>query len=275
VNEGRSTSSWRSWLDEWLPGWLPAIPVLGLSVLLLGLGGWLASLDGGWVIPGALLIAVGMIALIVGAVGLVTPWLWIRVRVRSQRSPNINLGLPIPIVPVAWLVRFGGDQGAALAALLSALQEERDPIEVEVEDDEADEHVSVFVKRLGEERMTTSEERLKILKMVEDGKLKPDEAAKLLSALGRGERKRDLASDVDSRWLRIRVTDLATGKSKVNVNVPMRLVSVGMRVGARFVPDMDGVDMNDLFQALGEGMTGKIVDVVDDEDNERVEIFAE
>ena len=123
--------------------------------------------------------------------------------------------------------------------------------------------------------MTTSEERIKILKMVEEGKLTPDEAARLLSTLGKSERRRVAAADVESRWLRVRVTDLATGKPKVNVNIPMRLVNVGLRVGARFIPDMEGVELGDLSQAIEEGMTGKIIDVVDEEDNERVEIFAE
>jgi len=123
--------------------------------------------------------------------------------------------------------------------------------------------------------VTTSEERIKILKMVEEGKLTPDEAARLLSTLGKSERRRVAAADVESRWLRVRVTDLATGKPKVNVNIPMRLVNVGLRVGARFIPDMEGVELGDLSQAIEEGMTGKIIDVVDEEDNERVEIFAE
>jgi hypothetical protein len=123
--------------------------------------------------------------------------------------------------------------------------------------------------------VTTSEERIKILKMVEDGKLTAEEAARLLAALGKGERKRSPSVDAESRWLRVRVTDLLTGKPKVNVNIPMRLVNVGLRVGARFVPDMEGVELKDLSQALEEGMTGKIVDVVDEEENERVEIYAE
>ena len=123
--------------------------------------------------------------------------------------------------------------------------------------------------------VTTSEERIKILKMVEEGKLTPDEAARLLSTLGKSERRRVAAADVESRWLRVRVTDLASGKPKVNVNIPMRLVNVGLRVGARFIPDMEGVELGDLSQAIKEGMTGKIIDVVDEEDNERVEIFAE
>lgn len=126
--------------------------------------------------------------------------------------------------------------------------------------------------------MTASEERVKILKMVEEGKLSAEEAARLLGALGkaRQESQRPPGEDEgESRWLRVRVSDLATGKPKVNVTIPMRLVNVGLRVGARFIPEVEGVELQDLSKALAEGMTGKLIDVVDEEENERVEIFAD
>ncbi len=93
--------------------------------------------------------------------------------------------------------------------------------------------------------------------------------------LGKAGRKRAPSADIDSRWLRVRLTDLTTGKPNVNINIPMRLVNVGLRVGARFIPDMEGIELTDLSRDLEAGMTGKIIDVVDEEDNERVEIFAE
>jgi hypothetical protein len=91
-------------------------------------------------------------------------------------------------------------------------------------------------RRNSVEEMWRSEERIKILKMVEEGKLTAEEAVQLLGTLGKSERKRTPATDVDSRWLRVRVTDLGTGKPKVNVNIPMRLVNVGLRVGALSSP---------------------------------------
>lgn len=125
--------------------------------------------------------------------------------------------------------------------------------------------------------MTASEERIKILKMVEDGKLSAEEGARLLGALGKAqqESQRPMSESSESRWLRVRVSDLATGEPKVNVTIPMRLVNVGLRVGARFVPEVEGVELQDLSQALSDGMTGKLIDVVDEEQKERVEIFAE
>ncbi|MBP7694765.1 MAG: hypothetical protein KA764_22775, partial [Anaerolineales bacterium] len=78
-----------------------------------------------------------------------------------------------------------------------------------------------------------------------------------------------------ARWFRVRVTDLATGKAKVNVNIPMGLVNVGIKTGARFAPGLEAEQMEALAEALRSGATGKVIDVTDEEDGERVEIFVE
>ncbi len=124
--------------------------------------------------------------------------------------------------------------------------------------------------------MTLNEERLQILKMVEGGQITADEAAKLLQALDAAE-GRDAAAQQSNkpRWFRVRVTDLATGKAKVNVNIPMGLVDVGMRMGARFAPEVTGIDSELVKQAIREGAHGKVIDVEDEQDRERVEIFVE
>ncbi len=123
--------------------------------------------------------------------------------------------------------------------------------------------------------MTTSDERLKILKMIEEEKISAEEGARLLKALGKQERKRSSTPTSESGWLRVHVTDLNSGKSAVNVNVPMRLVNVGLRLGARFVPDMEGLDVEELAEALRQGVTGKIIDVIDEDEGQRVEVYVE
>ena len=127
--------------------------------------------------------------------------------------------------------------------------------------------------------MTTAEERLKILKMIEDGKISAEEGAKLLSALSAGRRgpggnpMQSPRPAGGPRTLRIRVTDVATGRSKASVQIPLDLVDAGMKIGAHFAPEVEGVDMNNVMQAIRAGMTGKIIDVMDDEDGEHVEIY--
>ena len=123
--------------------------------------------------------------------------------------------------------------------------------------------------------MATGEERMRILKMVEEKQITAEEAARLLEALrtGAGAPPRDEPGR--ARWLRVRVTDRATGKSKVNVNLPVGLLDVGLKMGARFAPDMAGMDISAIHAAIKEGLQGKIVEIDDEDDNERVEIFVE
>ena len=123
--------------------------------------------------------------------------------------------------------------------------------------------------------MATSEERMKILKMIEERKISPEEGARLLAALAKAERKRAVAPPGEGRWLRVRVTDVDSGKTAVNVNLPVSLVNVGLRMGARFVPEMEGVSMSELEESIRQGVTGKIIDIVDEEEGQRVEVYVE
>jgi hypothetical protein len=55
----------------------------------------------------------------------------------------------------------------------------------------------------------------------------------------------------------------------------MGLVNVGMRMGARFAPEVNGVSVEEIVQAVKDGAYGKIVDIEDNEEGERVEIYVE
>jgi hypothetical protein len=129
--------------------------------------------------------------------------------------------------------------------------------------------------------MPTTAERLQILKMVEQGKISAEDGSRLLEALNVGERRRSQISPPPGaatgagRWLRVRVTDARTGRNKVNVTIPMGLVDVGLKMGARFAPEMEGFDLAQLSELVKSGATGKLVEVQDQEDGELVEIFIE
>ncbi len=125
--------------------------------------------------------------------------------------------------------------------------------------------------------MNLKEERMQILNMIRDGKVSPEEGAKLLNAL-EGSQKSELAANAAAtkgRFLRVRVTDMSTGKTKVNVNLPLALVNIGLKMGAKFAPDLEGVDASEIMDAIRAGTEGKIVDVEDAEDGEKVEVYIE
>jgi len=122
--------------------------------------------------------------------------------------------------------------------------------------------------------MASNEERMQILKMLEAGQITAEEAGKLLEALDAS-----MAGEPEmggqANWFRVRVTDIRTGRPKVNVNIPVGLVNLGLKIGARFAPDMEELDFEDLIDAIRTGVQGRIVDVEDEEEGERVEIFVE
>ncbi len=130
--------------------------------------------------------------------------------------------------------------------------------------------------------MATVEERMRILKMIEAGKISAEEGAKLLSALDKSRKTRRRATRYTSaeaggepaRWVRIRVSDTSSGRTKVNMNIPLGLVNMGLMVGSRFVPEVADLDIDQLREAIKSGMPGKILEVMDD-DGELVEIFVD
>jgi hypothetical protein len=126
--------------------------------------------------------------------------------------------------------------------------------------------------------MATTEERMKILTMIREGKITAEEGAKLLSALStsqKGGKKVVARGGAEPKWFRVRVTDMVTGKMKTSVNIPFGLMQWGMQIGAQFAPEVGELDMDQLSQMLQSGVEGKIVDVIDEEDGEHVEIFVE
>ena len=120
-----------------------------------------------------------------------------------------------------------------------------------------------------------SEERARILQMVSEGKITAEEGARLLGALRGGSPSPQEPRAGTARWFRVRVTDMATGRTKVNVNLPLTLVKAGIKMGARFAPEMEGFDFEELTEVVRSGASGKVMDVIDEEEGERVEIFVE
>jgi hypothetical protein len=125
--------------------------------------------------------------------------------------------------------------------------------------------------------MATAEERMEILKMVQGGQITAEEGAQLLEALQGKEELQPELEPADRtkrpRRLRVRVSDLETGRNKVNIDLPWNLINIGMHMGAQFAPEE--IDLEEMMRALQAGTEGKIVDVEDAEDGERVEIFVE
>ncbi len=144
--------------------------------------------------------------------------------------------------------------------------------------------------------MTTAEERREILALVAGGKISAAEASDLLAAASKGaaggseaqppkansieieEVMAEPAASIEGKkasWLHIRVSDLNSGKRKVTVNIPIRLVKLGLRLGGAFAPELQEIDVDELSRTLESDGRGILVDAEDEEDGNRVQIYVD
>lgn len=129
--------------------------------------------------------------------------------------------------------------------------------------------------------MSFKEERLQILKMLEEGKITAEQAATLLSALEagaqkeRGEERQTFSGSPRRHRVRICVSDGATGKKKVDINFPIGVLKIAKRMGTKFTGNIEGINLDDIFEAVQQEVQGKIIDIQDDAEGKRVEIFVE
>ncbi|NLE46063.1 MAG: DUF2089 domain-containing protein [Chloroflexi bacterium] len=125
--------------------------------------------------------------------------------------------------------------------------------------------------------MAISEERMRVLQMIETGQITAEEGARLLEALRDQDSvppgARSQGYQQSPRRFHVRITDIATGQSKVDINLPWSLVSVGMNMGAKFAPG--NIDLEQIIGSVDPSAPGKVMDVIDEEEGEHVEIFVE
>ncbi len=114
------------------------------------------------------------------------------------------------------------------------------------------------------------EDRMQVLRMLEEGKVTSDDAAKLLDALEpHGAADGAPQAGSGGKRLLIKVTDARTGKKKVNLKIPIALA----KIATKFIPPKskkklaeEGVDVDAVLSQVMTGNLGKIVDVESDDD---------
>jgi hypothetical protein len=125
-----------------------------------------------------------------------------------------------------------------------------------------------------------NDEKIKILKMIEDGIITAGEGAELLNAIDDASEIQTTAKGgSDAKWLRVKVLSTENGvKTKVNVNVPIALVETGLKIGKHFHKDieasMQGLDITEILEMIKNGAEGKIVEVESD-NGDLVEVYVE
>lgn len=124
------------------------------------------------------------------------------------------------------------------------------------------------------------DERSRILELLRAGKISVEEAEQLLDALGpaggRAEAEGEPSAQARPRRLRIRITDLRSGKVRTDVRLPFGAWSLLSKLTrTRIGRHLGGHALQEIQRAARSGTSGHIIDVTNDDRDERVEIFFE
>lgn len=124
--------------------------------------------------------------------------------------------------------------------------------------------------------MTTStDERNRILNMIESGQITAMQAAQLLDTMLPAYEQ--IRGQVESRTVRIWMTDISTNRRKLNMTatIPAYLVTMSLRLLARLASQLNDSTMQNVIRAVESGTTGRLLDLQDFEEGKRLEIFVE
>lgn len=125
-------------------------------------------------------------------------------------------------------------------------------------------------------------EKLQILKMIENGKISAEQGAELIKALddtGSSDKSSgqtiSLGKKSEARFIRIKVF-VPEDNTSVNVNLPISLVDVGMKIAKKYAADKmpEDIDLEQIAEAIKSGAEGKIVEI-QNEEGLKVEITIE
>jgi len=118
------------------------------------------------------------------------------------------------------------------------------------------------------------EEKLQVLKMIEEGKITAEEGVKLLAAVETEEQAKNTSS-TSAKYLMIKVEDLYSGRKKANIKIPFFLVNFGLRFIPKEAKGVTQEELNQLIQMAKMGKTGETLEVMDEDDSVRVKIWLE
>ncbi len=137
--------------------------------------------------------------------------------------------------------------------------------------------------------MDINNEKLRILKMVENGKITAEEGVKLIEAIEDREREEtvegtvveevpNFQKELKGKLLKIRITDIETDEVKINLSFPLKFA----RFAKAMIPHMEklrlekeGINLEEILDSIGSVTEGKIVDIEDKANGHRIEVWIE
>ena len=73
------------------------------------------------------------------------------------------------------------------------------------------------------------------------------------------KKQSDESRKTEGKFFRVSITDTTTGKSRANIRMPLSVMGIGMRFGAHFAPQIDGVESEQLMDAIRNGQVEKLL----------------
>ncbi|GAC1369426.1 MAG: hypothetical protein NVS2B12_42050 [Ktedonobacteraceae bacterium] len=121
------------------------------------------------------------------------------------------------------------------------------------------------------------DERDRILLMVEDGQVSAAQAGQLLDALEGEPAYSHPQGRARERTLRVRGTSLQQGQHKTNftASISVQLVKLSLRLSKHVLPQLNTRVIEDILRSIESGATGRLLDLQDLEQGERIEVFVE
>ncbi|NLJ33778.1 MAG: hypothetical protein GX349_04205 [Firmicutes bacterium] len=136
------------------------------------------------------------------------------------------------------------------------------------------------------------DDKKRIMRMIEEGKITADEGMELLTALEESSRGEERGAALRKRFLRVRVS--SEKGTKANVNIPLSLLKVVSKLlgfATALIPtearrelqqqgiDLAKIDFEELVHLVEQGLSdGKLVDVETEDEKEgftKVEVYVE
>ncbi len=123
-----------------------------------------------------------------------------------------------------------------------------------------------------------SDDRLRILEMIEKKTITAAEGADLLKALDKNDKETAVIKKQKNLFKMFKIKVLSADGDKVNVQIPLEFAKVALKSGKGFmkidqIDDMN-LDLDLILEMIDAGSLGKIVDI-ESADGDTVEIIIE
>jgi len=123
-----------------------------------------------------------------------------------------------------------------------------------------------------------SDDRLRILEMIENKTITAKEGAELLKAIDNSDDNKVVSKKVKNSFKMFKIKVLSAEGDKVNVQIPLEFAKVALRSGKGFmkidqIDDMN-LDLDLILEMIDQGTIGKIVDI-ESANGDLVEIIIE